>query len=305
MDQNWDNSSVPLSQFGMEGFMEIIASKDNEVIKNIRKLKEKKYRDLENCYIIEGLKLVKEAIEEKAKIKRVVICEECINEEIDKDTMYEIAKHNLIYVTKKVFDLITDVKTPQGILAVVEKNSSNVIGNSVSNSANDKLNDNTKSGVSINNIDFSQDIIIALDGVQDPGNLGTILRTVDSANLNQIILSKNTADPYNPKVVRSTMGAIFRLNIIQTEDLTKTLKEIKKKKFKIMITSLQAKENIYEANYDQKVIVIGNEANGVSQEIQDIADEKVIIPMLGKTESLNASVATGIMIYEYVRRKIS
>ena len=260
--------------------MQVISSKDNEIIKNIRKLKEKKYRDLENAYIIEGIKLVKEAIAEKAKIKQIVMCENFAdNQEIGKETLYEIAKYNLIYVTEKVFGLITEVKTPQGIIAVIEKNKTN-------------------------KIDYSQDIIIALDDLQDPGNLGTILRTADSANLNQIILSKNSADPYNPKVVRSTMGGIFRVNIIEVDKLEETLKEIQKNKFKIMVTSLDTNNSIYDVDYNKKVIVIGNEANGVSKEVQAMADEKVKIPMLGKTESLNAAVAAGIMIYEYVRRKV-
>ncbi len=261
--------------------MQVISSKDNEIIKSIRKLKEKKYRDIENCYLIEGIKLIKEAINENAKIKQIIVCEDCINSgEIDKEILYEIAKYNVQYVAETVFNSITDVKAPQGILAVIEKNNKN------------------------NQIDYSQDIIITLDDIQDPGNLGTILRTVDSANLNQIILSKKCADSYNPKVVRSTMGAIFRVNIIEVEDLRKTLKEIKQNDFKVMVTALDTNNSIYSVDYNKKVIVIGNEANGVSREVQEIADEKVKIPMLGKTESLNASVATSIMVYEYVRRKI-
>ncbi len=136
------------------------------------------------------------------------------------------------------------------------------------------------------------------------GNLGTILRTVDSVGLNQIILSNKTADAYNPKVVRSTMGAIFRVNIIESEDLEKTIKEIKKHKFKVVATSLQTNESIYKIDYQKKALVIGNEANGVSQKIMDLADIKVKIPMIGKTESLNASVATGVILYEYVRGKL-
>ena len=261
--------------------MKVISSKDNEIIKKIKSLKEKKYRDIENCYIIEGIKLVKEAIAENAKIKQIVVCEDCINDgEIDTDTLYEIAKFDVVYVTEKVFKTITDVKTPQGIIAVIEKNNIN------------------------SKIDYNQDIIIALDGVQDPGNLGTILRTVDSANLKQIILSKESADSYNPKVVRSTMGAIFRVNIIEVDSLKEMLQEAKKNNFKVMVTSLDTKNSIYDVDYSKKVIVIGNEANGVSKEVQAIADEKVKIPMLGKTESLNASVAAGIMIYEYVRKKL-
>ena len=194
--------------------------------------------------------------------------------------LYDIAKNNCLYVTKKLFLSISDVTTPQGVLAVIEK----------------------KKGTE--QIDYNDDIIVALDGIQDPGNLGTILRTVDSANLKQIILSKNSADPYNPKVVRSTMGAIFRVNIIEAENLAEILKEIKKHNFDVVVTSLETEESIYNLEYKNKIIVIGNEANGVSKEIQEIADKKVKIPMLGKTESLNASVATGIMVYEYVRGKV-
>ncbi len=101
------------------------------------------------------------------------------------------------------------------------------------------------------------------------------------------------------------MGAIFRVKIIESEDLIQTLKNMKKHKFKVVATSLSGTENIYEMDYNKKVIVIGNEAKGVSKEILDIADTKTKIPMLGKTESLNASVATGVMLYEYVRRKIN
>ena len=137
------------------------------------------------------------------------------------------------------------------------------------------------------------------------GNLGTILRTVDSVGLKQIILSEKTADAYNPKVVRSTMGAIFRIKIIECEDLVKTLKEIRKHKFKVMVSSLQTDNSIYDVNFNKKVIIIGNEANGVDVNIQNMADEKVKIPMLGKTESLNASVATGVILYEYVRQKLN
>ncbi len=262
--------------------MNIITSKDNEVIKSIRKLKEKKYRDINHEYIIEGLRMLKEAIIENAKIKLIVVCEECLQDGcIDNKLKYEIAKYDCIYVNKKVFTMLTDVQNPQGLLAVIEKQSKE------------------------ENIDYKQEVIVALDGIQDPGNLGTILRTIDSVGLNQVIVSNKTADSYNPKVVRSTMGAIFRVNIIETDNLLNTLKNAKKHHYKVMATSLDTDDSIYEIDYNKKVIVIGNEANGVSKEILDYADEKIKIPMLGKTESLNASVATGIVLYEYVRKKIN
>ena len=232
-------------------------------------------------YIIEGIKLIEEAINEKAEIENVVICEDCMNDNsIDKKLMYEIAKLNCIYVTSKVFGTITDVSNPQGILAVIKRSHKN-----------EKIN-------------FNEDAIIVLDGIQDPGNLGTILRTVDSANLKQIVLSKETADVFNSKVVRSTMGAIFRINIVRSEDLVEDLIKMKENGFKVVVTSLDTNDSVYDIDYMKKVIVIGNEANGVSKEAQEVADNKVKIPMLGKTESLNASVAAGIMIYEYVRAKL-
>ena len=119
------------------------------------------------------------------------------------------------------------------------------------------------------------------------------------------MVSKDTADAFNPKVVRSTMGAIFRVKIIECEDLKQTLKEVQKHNFKLVVTSLQTSKSFYDVDYSKKVIIIGNEANGVEKQIQDMADYKVKIPMLGKTESLNAAVSTGIMLYEYVRQKIA
>lgn len=260
--------------------MDIISSKDNEIVKNVRKLKEKKYRDLENAYIVEGIKMVKEAILEKASIKQIIICDDCEKtDSIPKELMYEIAKYDCLYVTSKVFKYISEVQTPQGVLAVVEKNNRD------------------------EDINYNEDIIVALDDIQDPGNLGTILRTVDSVGLTQILVSKGTADPYNPKVVRSSMGAIYRVKVIECEDLLETLKEVKRNKFKILVSSLKESNSIYNVKYNKKVLVIGNEANGVEEKIMNIADEKIKIPMLGKTESLNAAVATGIILYEYVRQK--
>lgn len=262
--------------------MQTITSKDNELIKHIRKLKDKKYRDESNEYVVEGVKLVEEAVKENAKIKQIIVCEDTTRTyEIPTHIMLEIARYECISVSNKIFNIITQVTNPQGIMAIIEKNAQNA------------------------KIDYTQDIIVVLDDVQDPGNLGTILRTVDSIGLNQIIVSKGTADAFNSKVVRSTMGAIFRIKIIEVENLEQAIKEMRKHHFKLMVTSLQTKNSIYDIDFYKKIIVIGNEANGVSKEIQDMADEKAKIPMLGRTESLNASVAAGVVMYEYVRQKLS
>lgn len=122
--------------------------------------------------------------------------------------------------------------------------------------------------------------------------------------LSQIIVSKKSGDVYNSKVVRSTMGAIFRVKIIESDNLADTLKTIKKHKFKVISTSLDTDKSMYDVDYKKVAIVVGNEANGVSKELQEMSDEKIKIPMLGKTESLNVSVATGVVLYEYVRQKL-
>lgn len=262
--------------------MQVITSKENEMIKNIKKLKEKKYRDQENKFIVEGIKMVQEAILEQASIDKIVICEDCINDgTIEQELLYKIAKKDCIYVSEKVFESITDVTNPQGILAIINKQN-----------AEEQIN-------------YNEDIIVVLDGIQDPGNLGTILRTIDSVGLTQVILSENTADSYNPKVVRSTMGAIYRVKILKTNNIIETLKNVQKNKYKVISTSLQTDKSIYDIEYKKLAIVIGNEANGVSEEVLKLSDAKIKIPMLGKTESLNAAVATGVILYEYVRNKIN
>ena len=275
--------------------MQRISSKDNSLIKHIKRLKEKKYRDEYGEFIVEGLKLINEAIQENADIRQIVVCDGCDNSEmIESHLKYEMARLDFIYVPQNIFKMISDVENPQGVLAVIGKIKTN-------------RDDNKEAGQTpkTSKINLNEDIILALDDIQDPGNLGTILRTADSVGLKQILVSKGTADAYNPKVVRSTMGAIFRVNVIECDNLKETLKELQSKDYKVMTTSLKAKKSIYEVDYKKKIIVIGNEANGVSKEILNLADEKVIIPMLGKTESLNASVATGVILYEYVRQKIN
>ncbi len=252
----------------------IITSKDNETIKSIKKLKEKKYRT--ESFIVEGIKMVKEALEQ-AEVEKVIVSETFSNSDDFKS--FNCDEQKLIIASDKVFEDLTDVVTPQGIIAVVSKGSNS-------------------------EIDYSDEFVLALDGIQDPGNLGTIIRTADSANIKTILVSKDTVDAYSPKVVRSTMGGIFRTKVIEVEDLAQTLNSFKDNGYKVVTTELSAEKSIYDIDYQKSVVVIGNEANGVTEEVSKTATDKVIIPMLGKTESLNAAVATSIMIYEYVRQKL-
>ena len=261
--------------------MQVITSKENEKVKHIKKLKDKKYRDEKSQYIIEGVKMIEEAIAENQVVDTVVICEEYINNDtLSSKFLYEIAEKECIYVNEKIFSSLTDVVNPQGILAIMDKNNSN------------------------KKIDYTDKFILILDDVQDPGNLGTILRTADSVGLKQIVVSKGSVDIYNSKVVRSTMGAIFRTRVIEVEDMEETILQIKKEKFKVLVTSLNTDKSIYDKKLDKVAVVIGNEARGVSEKVIKKADELVKIPMLGRAESLNASVAASVIMYEYVRQQL-
>jgi TrmH family RNA methyltransferase len=250
----------------------MITSKENELIKHIKSLNQKKFRQEYGEYFVEGVKLVEEAIEEEVDIAKIIICEELLNTKIDTKN-YEVE-----LVNGTVFKYISDTMTPQGILAVIKY----------------KVTE-----------DIKEDVIFALDDIRDPGNLGTIIRTLDCAGLKELLLSGESADAYNPKVVRSTMGAIYRTKIHEDINLKEKLRELKQRGYKIIVTALDTTKEYYDINFKEKcVILLGNESKGVSQEIQDLADMKVKIPMMGKTESLNAAVASAVIMYEYVRKSM-
>ena len=257
--------------------MQTITSKDNEKIKHIKKLKDKKYRDEKQQYIIEGIKMLEEAIKENADIDTIIICEECIKQEtLDSKFLYEIANEECIYVPKKIFTTLTDVVNPQGILAVINK----------SRKANE--------------IKFDEEFILILDNIQDPGNMGTILRTLDSVNIKQVIVSKNSADVYNPKVIRSTKGMIFNKNII-VRDLCEFITSLDE--YMIYGTDVLMGSDIKNVEIPRKMgIVIGNEGTGISESVKKLCNDFLYINMNDKCESLNASVAASILMYEVYNR---
>ena len=250
----------------------MITSKSNDLIKHIKGLHLKKNRDESGEFIVEGPKMVKEVIASDLKINKVIICEELFCEPID------VRNNDVEFVTATVFEHISDTKTPQGIMAVVSK----------------RTNEDIK----------YSDTIFALDNVQDPGNLGTIIRTLDCAGINTLLLSSGCADEYNPKVIRSTMGAIFRVNVFSDLNLKEELEKLKEEGYNIVVTSLEGATNMFEHKFEGKnIVVIGNESNGVSKEIQELANVRIKIPMAGQTESLNAGVAASLVAYEIYRSR--
>ncbi|QAA32001.1 TrmH family RNA methyltransferase [Clostridium manihotivorum] len=257
--------------------MHLIESTDNKHFKEIKKLKEKKYRKQFGVYIIEGLRFVEEAMKADAEIEELIIDEskqsrfEAVYERID-DSKITLLKPSL-------FNQVCNTENSQGIMAVVK----------MSNCGN--------------NIDGS--FYVLLDKLQDPGNVGTIIRTAHAAAVDGIIIREGTVDIYNDKTLRSTMGSIFYTNIIEDKNL-EVINQFKEKGFKLLASSLDTDFNYYEVDLNGKIIlVVGNEGNGVSEEIYELCDLKAKIPMPGNAESLNASVAASIMIYEKVRQNLS
>ncbi|EPB8164613.1 TrmH family RNA methyltransferase [Clostridium perfringens] len=251
-----------------------IESKNNNLFKEIKKLKEKKHRIKSNKYLIEGLRFVEEAIKSKVSIDSIIFTESF--KEKNPDLFLKINENiKFIQMNEALLKQLCSTENPQGIVGVI-------------NMQNKEL----KSG----------ELVVLVDKVQDPGNMGTIIRTAHAAGAAGIVMTKGTVDIYNDKTLRSTMGSIFYIPIVEDDSLD-FVKSLKKEGYKLVVSSLQGKNNFFEENLQGKVMIaVGNEGNGVSDEVYDIADIKVKIPMPGEAESLNVAVATSIMIYEKIRQ---
>ena len=255
-----------------------ISSKDNERVKYTKSLLKSKNRQKESKYIIEGYRILTLAIECNADLDYVFINEDFENKKEHLDFLKILEKKNVkIYkTTNKIFKELVDTENTQGILAVVGFKNRDID----------------------NNINDSHKFVLILDRIQDPGNMGTIIRTADAAGVDAIINLKGCVDIYNPKVIRSTMGSIFDMNIIQsTQD--DTLRVLKEKGFEIVSSYLNTDNYYNTVNYKDKVaLIIGNEANGVNDELIKESDTLVKIPIYGNAESLNAAISSAILMYE-------
>ncbi len=237
----------------------LITSINNQTIKELDKLKQKKYRDLEQKFLIEGEHLVEEA-EKSGVLEKIILLE---NSEYP-------SKLEKIYVSKNVMKKLSSLDAPPNIIGVCKMLSKKELGKKV----------------------------LLLDDIQDPGNLGTIIRSSVAFNVDSIVMSLNTVDLYNPKVIRSTQGMIFKINLIK-DDLGQVIEKLKSKNIPIYTTNVNGGENIKNINNtDSYGLIMGNEGNGVKDEISTLADRKIYIPMNSKVESLNVSVAASILLYE-------
>ena len=285
----------------------MITSTSSSQVKHIVNLQKKsKLRKEEKQFVVEGIKMVSEA--PKDRLGKVYVSEtfKDDNEEFLEKMNYEaVGKDVLEIVSDNVFVRMSDTQTPQGIMAVVKM--SDVCIEDMFEKDNytdskddgaDKVEDNTADAK-------KQPLLLILENLQDPGNLGTIVRMAEGAGVTGIIMSSNTVDIYNPKTIRSTMGSLYRVPVIYVDDICKAVDECKEKGVKVYAAHLKGTDNYNQKDYAQPTaFMIGNEGNGLSDRLTQKADELVRIPMQGKVESLNAAIACTILTYEAVRQRL-
>ena len=249
-----------------------IISSSNNLFKNTKKLLNSQERKKVKKFIVEGYRIVSDAVRHKADIDYIVVCSDYSN------TTFE-DKYKVYRMDKKLFSQISDTVNSQGIIAVVNYPQN------------------------VNPEYKNLESIVYLDGVSDPGNMGTILRTCDAMGVDAVIVSKGCVDIYNPKVVRSTMASLFNVPVVYdtTEDMLDKLKE---NEYTVIGTILDGSDTIFNCDLTQKtVIVMGNEANGISEKVRKQCDVRIRIPMTGGAESLNVAVCCSMVLYERMRQK--
>ncbi|RKI46669.1 RNA methyltransferase [Clostridium paraputrificum] len=255
-----------------------IESKDNNLFKETKKLKERKGRNKSSKYLIEGFRLIEEACKANLPIEYIFISHRLEENKFEEYLGKYITNSMKLYTLKdSLLRELCSTEEPQGVVAVVR----------------------------MNEVDLNKEgsFYILCDKVQDPGNLGTIIRTAHAAGVDGVILTKGTVDIYNEKTIRSTMGSMFYIPIIlEDSDFTIT-KSLINKGFSLLATSLEGNKDFFKEDLSGKIIIsVGNEGNGVSEEVYSLSDKKVKIPMPGGAESLNVAIATSIVIYEKVRQ---
>ena len=248
--------------------MENITSLKNPKIISWRSLRERKGRESLDAFLVEGPKMVQEALSSSFTVRALLLRE-------DTPLPFPVPDSVPVYgLPSHVFASVSDTVTPQGIAAVLSRTPRPIDGKH----------------------------LVCLDGVQDPGNVGTIIRTADAAGLDGVILSASCADLFSPKVVRATMGSIFRMGFDVSASLHDDLRTMRENGFSIISSQLDGDPFYARTSIGSSfVLVIGNEAHGVSPEIRQEATHRLALPMRGGAESLNAAVAAGIMMYDLMR----
>ena len=253
----------------------------NPVVKAAAELKQKKYRTQNGLYLAEGLRTAEEAVAYKAVETLFYVA---TDDDRTMRLLEDAAMQNikLVCVNENVMKKIADTETPQGIIAVCKMRQPK-----------------------LENLLAGGKMLLVLDRVGDPGNIGTMLRTADAAGIGGLVLLKGCADIYAPKTVRSSMGSLFHIPVLSGVSEQEFVSAAKKAGYDLLVTCLDGADNLYKADLSGRIaFVMGNEAGGVSETLLEKADKRVYIPMAGRAESLNLAMAAGIVMFEALRRKV-
>lgn len=281
----------------------MITSFSNKSIREVVQLNQKaKARNRAGLFVVEGVKMFLEAPEER--IARVYIAQRAEKElrETYGDKLNRVLSE---VVADDVFDRMSDTKTPQGILTLVKQYLYRLEDLTEKKGGQKCIGKSSDKSISVIGGVRAKDILLLLlEDIQDPGNLGTIFRTGEAAGVDGIIMSSHTVDIYNPKTIRSTMGSVYRVPFIYTEDICETIRNLREKDIYVYAAELGGGKNYDEYDYGKATaFLIGNEGNGLKEETAACADERVSIPMEGQVESLNAAIASTVLFYEAYRQR--
>lgn len=260
-----------------------ISSPDNDKIRLINKLSRKKYRDQQGKFVIEGINLVRAALNKGQHVEFVLIADDFDYSEIANTLAVGVDYRNIYLIPRFLFEKISDAENGSGIIAVVDKRSYTL--------------DNLES------LELRRgDNVLVLDRLQDPGNIGTMIRTAVAAGYSIVATIKGTADIYSPKVLRASAGMIFGISVVELADTEEFKKLVSRLDKKIVVTDPREGDPYYECYLTNDIaLVIGNEGNGISDEIMESSDVRVNIPMQGEVESLNAAICASLLMYEAIR----
>ncbi|WEK53472.1 MAG: RNA methyltransferase [Candidatus Cohnella colombiensis] len=267
----------------MNNEVEYISSVANPRVKQWAKLLERKYREREGKFLLEGVHLVKEALAAGWPIEVVAYDEGSEVADLFAQEMESVSADppTWVSVSPDVIAKCCETESPQPIFAVAYKRPI------------------TKEAL----FRAEQGLVVVLDGVQDPGNVGTIVRSAAASGATAVVLGKGTADLYNPKTIRSTMGALFHVPVLEV-DLREVLPEAKLQGVAVAGTSLQAARSCYDYDFRRNVwLVFGNEGSGLSHQVSELIDDHLIIPMTGRAESLNVAMAATVLLFEAQRQR--
>lgn len=267
----------------------MITSSGNQQIKRILQLNKKaKTRYEQRVFVVEGMKMCMEAPRERVEV--MYVSESFLKEEARRK---KIQGYSYEVLTDSLFRTVSDTQTPQGILCLVKMPEyclEDLLGNASAGRNQEEGRKNPH--------------LLILESIQDPGNLGTMIRTAEGAGATGILMDKTTVDIFHPKTIRATMGALYRMPFYIASDLPGAVLTLKERGISMYAAHLEGALSYHQPDYRQPVgFLIGNEGNGLSPEITGLADTRIRIPMEGKVESLNAAVAAALLMYEARRQR--